>query len=111
MKKLIIAAIITAVTLPLAAQNLIDVYKKGTVRLVPDTEYARNNDWDKVFETYYDTIYNTPMGNRKSLVVIPDGSVVVNPDPRLRRVAVSRRWRILRFRKTTSSVGIHESVT
>ena len=61
-----------------SAQKLIDIYKKGEVKLIPDTEYARNNNWNKVFETYYDTIYNTPMGNRKSLKLLPDGSVIVN---------------------------------
>ena len=61
-----------------SAQNLIDIYKKGSVKLIPDTGYAQNNNWNQVFETYYDTIYNTPMGNRKSLKLLPDGSVVVN---------------------------------
>ncbi len=60
------------------AQKLIDIYQSGTVKLIPDITYGENNDWDKVFETYYDTIYNTPMGNRKSLKLMPDGSVVVN---------------------------------
>lgn len=59
-------------------QKLMDIYKNGTVRLTPDTEYAKGNDWDKVFKTYYDTMYNRPMGDRKSLKVLPDGSVVVN---------------------------------
>jgi hypothetical protein len=66
----------------LTAQSLIDIYKQGTVRLVPDTEYARGNDWGKVFETYYDTIYGKPMGNRKSLVLLPDASVIVNHEYR-----------------------------
>ena len=54
---------------------------------------------------YGDSVNDLP------LLELVGEAVVVNPDPRLRRVAVSRRWRILRFRKTTSSVGIHESVT
>ena len=56
------------------AQSLLDVYKKGVVKLTPDMEYAQGNQWDKVFETYYDETY----GNRKSIIVTPDGSVVVN---------------------------------
>ena len=64
------------------AQVLLDVYKKGTVKLVPDSEYGKDNQWDKVFESYYDTLYNahikSPIGVRKSLVVMPDGSVVVS---------------------------------
>jgi len=61
-----------------SAQSLLDVYKKGVVKLTPDTEYAQGNQWEKVFETYYDTIYNSAMGNRKSIVMMPNGSVVVN---------------------------------
>ena len=62
----------------LFAQSLIDIYKKGTVKLVADKEYAQGNDWEKVFATYYDTLYNRPMGDRKSIVLQPDGSVVIN---------------------------------
>lgn len=61
-----------------SAQKLIDIYKSGTVKLVADIEYAQDNNWDKVFETYYDTIYGAPMGERKSLIILPDGSVTVN---------------------------------
>ena len=65
-----------------SAQSLLEIYKKGTVKLIPDTEYGKGNQWEKVFETYYDTLhhglYPAPMGNRKSLVVMPDGSVVVS---------------------------------
>lgn len=59
-------------------QNLLDIYKGGTVELVPDAEYAKNNNWDEIFSSYSDIIYNKPMGKRKSLVIAPDGSVVVN---------------------------------
>ena len=59
-------------------QSLLDIYKKGVVKLTPDTEYAKGNNWDKVFVSYYDTLYNTPMGDRKSIVLTPTGSVVVS---------------------------------
>ena len=62
----------------LFAQSLIDVYKKGNIKLVPDKEYAQGNDWEKVFVNYYDTLYKKPMGERKSIVLLPDGSAVVN---------------------------------
>ncbi len=78
MKKLILTIFLTVTALLVSAQKLIDVYKKGTVKLVPDTEYSQENNWNNVFKTYYDTIYNTPMGNRKSLKILPDGSVIVN---------------------------------
>lgn len=60
------------------AQNLTDLYKSGKVELIPDTEYAKNNNWNEVFESYYDTLHRKPMGDRKSLVIMPDGGVVVN---------------------------------
>ena len=59
-------------------QNLLEIYKGGAVELIPDTEYAQNNDWNTIFRSYNDTLYGKPMGNRKSLVIMPDGSVVVN---------------------------------
>jgi hypothetical protein len=62
----------------LIAQPLLDIYKKGTVKLVPDTEFAQGNDWEKVFVSYYDTLYNAPMGDRKTIVVTPTGSTVVS---------------------------------
>ena len=78
MKTIASALIISLLASSMYGQKLLDIYKKGTVRLVPDTEYGKGNDWNKVFKTYYDTIYNTSMGNRKSLVIMPDGSVVIN---------------------------------
>ncbi|MBE9466792.1 MAG: hypothetical protein IMY72_00560 [Bacteroidetes bacterium] len=78
MKKYIIILAITIIQFPLFSQNLISKYKAGTVKLVPDNEYAKTNDWNNVFRSYYDTLYNQPMGNRKSLVLLPDGSIIVN---------------------------------
>jgi hypothetical protein len=78
MKKSILIAFLTTIALSISAQKLIDVYKKGTVKLIPDSEYGQGNNWDNVFKTYYDTLYNSPMGNRKSLIIMPDGSVIVN---------------------------------
>jgi len=62
----------------LCAQSLIDIYKNGTVKLIPDATYAQGNDWEKVFVNYYDTLYNKPMGERKSIIMTSDGSVIVN---------------------------------
>jgi len=66
----------------LFAQSLIDIYKMGTIKLVPDQAYAQGNNWEKVFLNYYDTIYNRSMGERKSIVMTPDGSVIVNHEYR-----------------------------
>ncbi len=78
MKKYIIILAITIIQSALFSQDLISKYKTGTVRLVPDKKYAQGNDWSNVFRSYYDTIYNTPMGLRKSLILMPDGSVIIN---------------------------------
>lgn len=78
MKKYIIILAITVIHLPLSSQDLMSKYKTGTVKLVPDREYAQDNDWGTVFRSYYDTLHNRPMGMRKSLVLLPDGSLIVN---------------------------------
>jgi hypothetical protein len=78
MKKLLFSLMIAAFTMAVSSQELIDLYRKGSIRLVPDREYAAGTDWDQVFRTYYDTLYGRPMGLRKSLRLMPDGSVVVN---------------------------------
>ena len=62
----------------LFAQSLIDVYKKGTVKLIPDTAYAQGNDWGKVLSIDPDDKFDDPNGDNKSLVMMPDGSVAVN---------------------------------
>ena len=77
MRNIFLIALLT-IGSSVSAQKLMDIYKKGTVRLTPDNTYANGNDWNKVFATYWDTMYKTPMGNRKSLIIMPDGSVVVN---------------------------------
>ena len=60
------------------AQKLLDIYKNGPVKLIPDTEFGKTNDWDKIFETYNDTMYDRHIGKRKSLTISPDGSFIVN---------------------------------
>ena len=65
-----------------SAQNLLDIYKKGTVKLIPDENYGKGNDWNNVFESYHDHKYNKHIGKRKSIKMLPDGSVVVNHDHR-----------------------------
>jgi len=78
MKKIVIIGVLAVLSMSAPAQKLIDIYKKGTVKLVPDTEYAKGNDWNKVFESYNDTLYGKPMGNRKNITMMPDGSIVVD---------------------------------
>jgi hypothetical protein len=78
MKKILFITFFALFAFASFAQKLTEIYKKGVVKLVPDKEYALNNNWNKIFNNYYDTLYGKPMGNRKSLKLLPDGSVVVN---------------------------------
>ena len=59
-------------------QNLLDIYKNGAVKLVPEANYAQNNDWNQVFRSYYNKMYDTYVGKRKYVTMLSDGSVVVS---------------------------------
>lgn len=89
-KYIIIIIVLTICQITSFSQDLISKYKSGSVKLVPDSEFAQGNDWEKVFRSYYDTIYKKPMGMRKSLVLMPDGSVLVNHAYRDYRTKFSR---------------------
>ena len=60
------------------SQNLLDIYKNGAVKLVPEANYAQYNDWNQIFRSYYDKMYDTYVGKRKYVTVLSDGSVVVS---------------------------------
>ena len=78
MKNLILIISLVLGANSLFAQSLIDVYKKGTVKLIPDMEYAKGNDWGKILKIDPEAKYDDPKGDNKSLVIMPDGSVAVN---------------------------------
>lgn len=78
MKKLMFTLIFAMAGIGLFAQNLLDIYKSGTVTLVPDTEYARNVNWNRALESWTDTMVGRWVGDRKSLQVAPDGSAIVS---------------------------------
>lgn len=48
------------------------------IQLVPDETYGQGNNWDKIFDTYYDTLDGRPYGLRKQLVVFDDGKAMVS---------------------------------
>jgi len=48
------------------------------IKLVPDETYGEGNNWDKIFDTYYDTLDGRPYGLRKQLVVFDDGKAIVS---------------------------------
>ena len=104
------------------SQKLVDIYRKGTVKLVPDTEYGKGNDWNKVFATYLDTIYNKPMGDRKNITIMPDGSIVVShqyrnfyslfsPDGKFMKEFEVKNSKGVPFKKTNQIMGIVNNKT
>jgi hypothetical protein len=81
MKKMVLLLLVLTLTGGLIpAQKLIDIYKNGTVKLVADKTYGANNNWESLFNLYYDTLgtYDRPRGNDKKIVVAPDGSVFMS---------------------------------
>lgn len=78
MRAIIILIVVLFLSTTADTQNLLDLYKKGTVKLVPDPEFGKSNDWDKVFSTYNDYMSKEHIGKRKSIRLLPDGSFLVN---------------------------------
>lgn len=117
MKKLIIILMLALSASSTMSQNLIDIYKKGTVKLVADIEYGKGNDWEKVFVTYYDTLYGKPMDGRKSITITPDGSVAVdhayhnyfskfNPDGKFTKEFYITSETGYQYKKTSGIAGV-----
>jgi len=61
-----------------STQSLLETYKTGKVKLIPDPAYSQNVNWDQVFESYYDTLYDRWKGDDKVLTILPDGSALVS---------------------------------
>ena len=49
MKKYIIATTTLFASMLAYSQSLGDIYNGGTVKLIPDTEFAKANDWNTIF--------------------------------------------------------------
>jgi hypothetical protein len=81
MKKAILVIMVSGIVAGFAAaQNLLDIYKNGPVKLVPDKTYGAKNSWESLFNLYYDTL-NIMEGERevyKKIIVAPDGSVFMS---------------------------------
>ncbi len=78
MKKSLFILLLAVTPVLLPAQQLLDLYKKGTVKLVPDPEYARGNAWNDIFKNASVPSGTDPADDKRSLLVMPDGSVIVN---------------------------------
>jgi len=66
-KAVILVLVLVFVTGTFAFPSLIDVYKRGKIKLVGDPAYGKTNDWESLF---YDVV--------KQITVAPDGSVFVS---------------------------------
>jgi hypothetical protein len=81
MKKSFLIILISGLFISMSpGQKLLDIYKKGPVKLVPDKSYGANNNWESLFNKYYDTL-NISLGEReqnKKIILAPDGSVFMS---------------------------------
>ena len=81
MKKAILIILVSGLFVSFStAQKLLDIYKNGPVKLIPEKSYGAKNNWGSLFNLYYDTLgtYDQPRGNDKKIVVAPDGSVFMS---------------------------------
>ena len=80
MKRLVLLFLILNVTASLGtAQKLLDIYKNGPVKLVAENTYGDKNNWETLFNLYYDTITkNVGNESNKKIVVASDGSVFMS---------------------------------
>jgi hypothetical protein len=80
MKKTILFLLISVIlNSAVSAQKLLDIYKNGPVKLVADKSYGTKNNWETLFNLYYDTI-TKDVGREwnKQIVIAPDGSVFMS---------------------------------
>lgn len=78
MKRNILILICFLCAISAKSQELIDIYKKGTIKLVADNEFATNNDWNKIFRLSENSSEKENTRGIKSLLIMPNGSVIVN---------------------------------
>lgn len=81
MKKTILVILISGFfTGFVTAQTLLEIYKNGPVKLVPVKSYGVKNNWESLFNLYYDTL-NISENEReqyKKIIVAPDGAVFMS---------------------------------
>ena len=81
MKKTILITLILGLFVSYGtSQKLLDIYKNGPVKLIPDKTYGAKNNWESLFNLYYDTL-NLIEGLKeeyKKIIVAPDGSVFMS---------------------------------
>ena len=70
MKKIILFFWIISISIGVAAQSLLDTYQQGKVKLTPDKTYGVGNNFDE--------IWGNAQSRHNSLIVLSNGSVIVN---------------------------------
>jgi len=80
MKRMVMLSLILVIlTGILSAQKLIDIYKGGPVKLVPDQTYGSKNNWGSLFNLYYDTLRrDVGREEEKTIIIAPDGSLFMS---------------------------------
>jgi hypothetical protein len=68
MKKIILALIVLTVLISPAFPSLIDLYKKGTIKLEQTSDFGKKTDWESLF-------YQP----NKCMTITPDGTIFVAP--------------------------------
>ena len=62
-----------------SAQKLVDIYKNGPVKLVADQTYGAKNNWEALFNLYYDTLRrDVGREDAKKIIIAPDGSIFMS---------------------------------
>lgn len=81
MKKAILIIMISGLFVSFgSAQKLLEIYKNGPVKLIAEKTYGAKNNWESLFNHYYDTL-DIREGEReqyKKIIVAPDGSVFMS---------------------------------
>jgi hypothetical protein len=87
MKKILLCVFIQIVITSLAAPNLVDIYKKGTIKVIPSPGFGKGTDWESLF---YD--------NFKDMAVAEDGSIFVSN---------GRQHNIFKFNTSGTNIGTY----
>lgn len=87
MKKILLCVFIQVMITNFAVPNLIEIYKKGTIKLIPSPGFGKGTDWESLFYDIY-----------KELDVTEDGIIFVSN---------SRQHNIFKFNTSGEHIGTY----
>ena len=96
MKRILAITFCASLMVSTFGQNLIDIYKSGTVYLKPLPEYGQGNNWNEIFSGYYDKLGNQQVGDEKKIIISDAGEVFMSH---------KNHYQIWRFDKDGKLVG------